>query len=50
MYAALWRKLPGPPVVKWLLTAVIMVLLFLLLMEVIYPWVSAQMPYNDVAV
>ena len=50
MYAELWRKLPGPPVVKWLLTAVILVLLFLLLMEVIYPWVSAQMPYNDVAV
>ena len=50
MYAALWRKLPGPPVVKWLLTAVMLVLLFLLLMEVIYPWVSAQMPYNDVAV
>ena len=50
MYAALWRKLPGPPVVTWLLTAVILVLLFLLLMEVIYPWVSAQMPYNDVAV
>ncbi|QXB19254.1 hypothetical protein SAMN04488531_0877 [Corynebacterium coyleae] len=50
MYAALWRKLPGPPVVKWLLTAIIVVLLFLLLMEVIYPWVSAQMPYNDVAV
>lgn len=50
MYAALWRKLPGPPVVKWLLTAIIAVLLFLLLMEVIYPWVSAQMPYNDVAV
>ena len=50
MYAALWRKLPGPPVVKWLLTAVILVLLFLLLMEGIYPWVSAQMPYNDVAV
>ena len=50
MYAALWRKLPGPPVVKWLLTAVILGLLFLLLMEVIYPWVSAQMPYNDVAV
>lgn len=50
MYAALWRKLPGPPVVKWLLTAIIVVMLFLLLMEVIYPWVSAQMPYNDVAV
>jgi len=50
MYEYLWRKLPGPPVVKWLLTAVILVAVFLVLMEVVFPWVSAQMPYNDVAV
>lgn len=50
MYAYLWRKLPGPPAVKWLLTAVILVGVFFLLMEVVFPWVSAQMPYNDVAV
>lgn len=50
MYAALWRKLPGPPVVKWLLALIILVAVFFLLMEVTFPWVSAQMPYNDVAV
>ena len=50
MYEYLWRKLPGPPAVKRLLTAVILVALFLVLMEVVFPWVSAQMPYNDVAV
>lgn len=50
MYEYLWRKLPGPPAVKWLLTAVILGALFLVLMEVVFPWVSAQMPYNDVAV
>lgn len=50
MYAALWRKLPGPAPVKWLLTVVILTGLFFLLMEVIYPWVSSMMPYNDVAV
>lgn len=50
MYAALWRKLPGPPAVKWLITIVILVAVFFLLMEVVFPWVSSLMPYNDVAV
>lgn len=50
MYAALWRKLPGPPWAKWLLTLIILVAVFFLLMEVIFPWVSSLMPYNDVAV
>lgn len=50
MYASLWRRLPGPPAVKWLITAIIVVALFFLLMEVVFPWVSSLMPYNDVAV
>lgn len=50
MYAALWHALPGPPWVKWIITAVIAVAVFLLLMEVVFPWVSSLMPYNDVAV
>lgn len=50
MYEALWHKLPGPPAVKWLLTIIIVIAVFFLLMEVVFPWVSAQMPYNDVAV
>lgn len=50
MYAALWRKLPGNTWVKMLIALVIAVAVFFLLMEVVFPWVSAQMPYNDVAV
>lgn len=50
MYAILWRKLPGPPVVKWLITIIMLVALFFLLMGVVFPWVSSLMPYNDVAV
>lgn len=50
MYSYLWHLLPGPPPVKWLLALVILVGVFFLLMEVVFPWVSAQMPYNDVAV
>ena len=50
MYGALWRMLPGPTPVKWLLAIVIAVAVFFLLMEGVFPGVSAQMPYNDVAV
>lgn len=50
MYAALWRALPGNRWVKTLITLVILVAVFFLLMEVVFPWISAMMPYNDVAV
>lgn len=50
MYGYLWRVLPGPRPVKALLAIVIAVALVLLLMEVVFPWVSAQMPYSDVTV
>ncbi|AQQ16286.1 hypothetical protein CGLAU_11775 [Corynebacterium glaucum] len=50
LYGLFWRTLPGPPPVKWLLTLIIAAAVFFLLMEVVFPWVSAQMPYNDVAV
>lgn len=50
MYRALWNLLPGPTAVKVVLVLAIAVGVFCLLMEVIFPWVSTIMPYNDVAV
>lgn len=50
MYSYLWRSLPGPRSVKIVLLIVALVALVLLLMEVVFPWVSAQMPYTDVTV
>ena len=50
MYAYLWRSLPGPRPVRVLLLLVLLVAVFLLLMEVVFPWVSAQLPYTDVTV
>ncbi len=50
MYALLWRSLPGPRPVKAVLLIVLLLAVFLLLMEVVFPWVSTLMPYNDVAV
>lgn len=49
MYAALWRKLPGPAPVKWLLTLILFTGLFFLLGGR-FPWASSLMPYNEVAV
>lgn len=50
MYAYLWHSLPGPRPVKIVVLIVLLTALFLLLMEVVFPWVSAQMPYTDVTV
>ncbi|MCK7638204.1 hypothetical protein [Corynebacterium pygosceleis] len=50
MYGFIWRHLPGPRAVKALLAVLLLVAVFFLLMEVVYPWVSTLMPYNDVAV
>lgn len=50
MYGYLWRALPGPRPGKAALAILIAVALVLLLMEVVFPWVSAQMPYSDVTV
>lgn len=50
MYQWFWSLLPGPRWVKVSLAIIIVVAVFLLLMEVVFPWVSAQMPYSDVTV
>ena len=50
MYRALWRLLPGPTPVKVLIVIALVVAVFFLLMEVVFPWLSTVMPYNDVAV
>ncbi|AKE40157.1 Hypothetical protein NG00_01988 [Corynebacterium camporealensis] len=50
MYKALWNLLPGPTPVKAILAIALAVAVFFLLMEVVFPWVSMQMPYTDVAV
>ncbi|MBI9001161.1 hypothetical protein M0E87_08635 [Corynebacterium sp. CCM 9185] len=50
MYGFIWRHLPGPRPVKILLALLLLAAVFLLLMEIVYPWVSTLMPYNDVSV
>lgn len=50
MYQYLWNKLPGSWPIKLVITLIILAAIFMLLMEVVFPWVSSYMPYNDVAV
>ena len=49
MYALLWRILPGPWWVK-LIVLVLLVGIFFLLMEVVFPWIGPMMPWTDVEV
>ncbi|HIW96179.1 MAG TPA: hypothetical protein H9867_06830 [Candidatus Corynebacterium gallistercoris] len=50
MYAALWRALPGPWWVKTLIVVALLVGVFFLLMEVVFPWVGPMMPWTHVDV
>ena len=50
MYGYLWRALPGPRPVRIVLLVALLVAVVVLLMEVVFPWVSQQMPYADVTV
>ncbi|WP_188064705.1 hypothetical protein [Dietzia sp. ANT_WB102] len=50
MYAYFWRSLPGPRPVKILLVLILVTAVFLILMEVVFPWVAAQLPHTDVTV
>ena len=50
MYAMLWRNLPGPWWVKLFIVLVLLVGIFFLLMEVVFPWIGPMMPWTDVGV
>lgn len=50
MYRGLWNLIPGPAFVKAIVMLALAVGVFFLLMEVVFPWVSEMMPYNDVSI
>lgn len=50
MYGLFWRMLPGPTFVKVLICLALLVGIFFLLMEVVFPYISTLMPYQEVAV
>ena len=50
MYGPLWRVLPGPAWLKAIVVLLVLVGLFFLLMNVVFPWVETMVPWTDVAV
>lgn len=50
MYGLFWRMLPGPAFVKALICLALLAGVFFLLMEVVFPYISTLMPYQEVAV
>ncbi|MDO4910903.1 MAG: hypothetical protein Q3972_04065 [Corynebacterium sp.] len=50
MYGFLWRSIPGPAWLKTVIFLAVLVGIFFLLMEVVFPYVDQFMPYTDVSV
>lgn len=50
MFGPLWRALPGPAWLKAIIVLAVLVGLFFLLMNVVFPWVETMVPWTDVAV
>lgn len=50
VYAWLYRTLPGPTPVRILLVLLLLVAVFFLLMEVVFPAVEPYLPHSDVSV
>lgn len=50
MYGPLWRILPGPAWMKAIILLAVVVGLFFLLMEIVFPWVETMLPWTDVSV
>jgi hypothetical protein len=50
MYAALWRRLPGPWPVKVLQCVVLLAAMVFVLFTVVFPWAEPRLPFTDVTV
>lgn len=50
MYAALWRRLPGPVPVRVLICLILLAALVVACFTWIFPWVAARLPVNDPSV
>jgi hypothetical protein len=50
MYAWLWRHLPGPVVVRLLMSLLLIVLIVLGLFTEVFPWAERVLPFLQVTV
>ncbi|MGB7817790.1 MAG: hypothetical protein WBL35_03525 [Ornithinibacter sp.] len=47
MYAALWRTLPGPPWVRAVLCAALLLVVVAICFQWVFPAVSEHLPFTD---
>lgn len=47
MYGAFWRALPGPWIIKFLLTLIILAAIVYALFEYVFPWLEPYLPLNE---
>ncbi|WP_214111233.1 hypothetical protein [Acrocarpospora catenulata] len=47
MYGWIWRRLPGGPATKLLLSALILTAVGALLWFVVFPWAEPLLPFDD---
>jgi hypothetical protein len=50
MYVWIWRRLPGPLVLRTLQALVLLLAVLYVLFTWVFPWVEAQLPYSEVTV
>lgn len=50
MYAALWRILPGPALVRVLILLVLLALVVLACFEWLFPLVASWLPYDETTI
>lgn len=50
MYAALWKRLPGPVWARIAILVAAAVAIVLVLFEFVFPWISEQLPYQETTV
>ncbi|MCW4457404.1 hypothetical protein [Microbacterium sp. MPKO10] len=50
MYAALWRALPGPVIVKLIILLVLIAAVLYALFAFVFPWVQTLIPVPDATI
>ncbi len=50
MFEWIWRHLPGPTPVRWLLVVVIVGVTVTFLFLVVFPWLTPRLPFTDVTI
>lgn len=50
MFEWIWRHLPGPTPVRWLLVVLIVIVTVTVLFTIVFPWITPRLPFTDVTI